>query len=102
MATNIRTSIFKAVQTGALHTRHFKIRGRRVFSNVCLNHKWLTPDVIYILYGTRVTSEIIDLVSPIKLPAWQPILNPVYFKLEKRVICICGIVKFETGALYTT
>ena len=29
-------------------------------------------------------------------------LNPVYFKLEKLVICTCGIAKFETGALYIT
>ena len=37
-----------------------------------------------------------------KCPAWQPILNPVYLKLEKLVICICGIAKLETGALYIT
>ena len=30
------------------------------------------------------------------------ILNPVYLKLEKLVICTCGIAKFETGALYIT
>ena len=30
------------------------------------------------------------------------ILNPVYLKLEKRVIYTCGIAKFETGALYMT
>ena len=65
-------------------------------------HKWLTPDVIYLLYGRRVTREKITLVSRIKCPSWQPILNPVYLKLEKLVICICGIAKFETGALYIT
>ena len=48
------------------------------------------------------TREKIALVSPIKCPAWQPILNPVYLKLEKLVIRICGIAKFETGALYIT
>ena len=92
----------KRYKTGTLHTRHFKIRDRRVLSNVCLNHKWLTPDVIYVLHGIRVTREIIALVSPIKCPAWQPILNPVHLKREKLIICICGIVKFETGALYIT
>ena len=66
------------------------------------HHKWLTPDVICLLHGTRVTKEKITLVSPIKRPAWQPVLNPVYVKLEKLVICICGIPKFETGALYIT
>ena len=30
------------------------------------------------------------------------ILNPVNLKLEKLVICTCGIAKFETGALYIT
>ena len=65
-------------------------------------HKLLTLDVIYLLHGTRVTREKIALVSPLKCPAWQPILNPVYLKLEKLVICICGIAKFETGALYIT
>ena len=64
------------------------------------HHKWLTLDV-YLLHGTRVTREI-TLVSPLKCLAWQPILNPVYLKLEKLVICICGIAKFETGALYIT
>ena len=63
------------------------------------HHKWLTPDVIYLLHGRKVTIDKIALVS---LIAWQPILNPVYFKLEKLVICICGIAKFETGALYIT
>ena len=66
------------------------------------HHKWLTPDVIYLLHGTRVTRDKIAMVSPIKCSAWQPILNPVYLKLEKLVICICGIAKFETGALYIT
>ena len=66
------------------------------------HHKWLTLDVIYLLHGTRVTREKIALVSPLKCPAWQPILNPVYLKLEKLFICICGIAKFETGALYIT
>ena len=66
------------------------------------HRKWLTPDVIYFLHGTRVTREKIALVSPIKCPAWQPILNPVYLKLEQLVICICVIAKFETGALYIT
>ena len=69
------------------------------------HHKWLTLDVIYLLHATRVTRvtrEKIALVSPPKCPAWQPILNPVYLKLEKLVICICGIAKFETGALYIT
>ena len=73
--------------TGMLYIRH---------------HKWLTPDVIYLLHSRRVTREKIALVSPIKCPAWQPIINPVYLKLEKLVICICGIAKFETGALYVT
>ena len=73
--------------TGMLYIRH---------------HKWLTSDVIYLFHGTRVNREKIALVSPIKCPAWQPILNPVYLKLEKLVICICGIAKFETGALYIT
>ena len=66
------------------------------------HHKWLTPDVIYLLHGRRVTREKIALVSPIICPALQPILNPVYLNLEKLVICICGIVKLETGALYIT
>ena len=66
------------------------------------HHKWLTLDVTYLFHGTRVTREKIALVSPLKCPAWQPILNPVYLKLEKLVICICGIAKFETGALYIT
>ena len=66
------------------------------------HHKWLTPDVIYLLHGTRVSREKIALVSPIKCPAWQPILNPVYLKLGKMVIFICGVAKFETGALYIT
>ena len=73
--------------TGVLYIRH---------------HKWLTPDVVYRLHGTKVTTEKIALVSPIKCPAWQPIINPLYLKLEKLVICICGIAKFETGALYIT
>ena len=66
------------------------------------HHKRPTLDVIYLVHGTRVTREKIALVSPLKCPALQPILNPVYLKLEKLVICICGIAKFETGALYTT
>ena len=66
------------------------------------HHKWLTLDVIYFFYGTRVTGEKIALVSPLKCPAWQLLLNPAYLKLEKLVICICGIAKFETGALYIT
>ena len=71
--------------TGMLYIRH---------------HKWLTSDIIYLLHDRRVTREKIALVFPIKCPAWQPILNPVYLKLEKLVICICGFAKFETGALY--
>ena len=62
--------------------------------------KWLTPDVLYLLHGKRITREKIALVSPIKCPAWQPILNLVHLKLEKLVICTCGIAKLETGALY--
>ena len=92
----------KRYKTGKLHTRHFKIKDGRVLSNVYLNHKWLTPDVIYLLHGTRVTREKIALVSPIKCPAWQPILNTVYLKLEKLIICIRDIAKFETGTLYIT
>ena len=86
---HIKTSILVVEITGSmLYTRH---------------HKWLTPDVIYLLHGRRrVTREKIALVSLIKCPAWQHILNPVYLKLEKVVICICGIAKFETGALYIT
>ena len=72
---------------GMLYTRH---------------HQWVTLDVIYLLHGTRVTREKIALVSPLKCPARQPILNPVYLKAGKPVICICGIAKFETGALYIT
>ena len=30
------------------------------------------------------------------------ILNPIYLKLKKLVICTCGIAKFKTGALYIT
>ena len=30
------------------------------------------------------------------------ILNPVYLKIEKLVICTCGIAKIETGALNIT
>ena len=66
------------------------------------HHKWLTPDVMYLLHGTRVTREKAALVSPINCPAWQPILNSIYLKLDKLVVCICGIAKFETGALYIT
>ena len=55
---------------GMLYTRH---------------HQWVTLDVIYLLHGTRVTREKIALVSPLKCPAWQPILNPVYLKLENRL-----------------
>ena len=66
------------------------------------HHKWLTPDGIYLLHGKRVTREKIALVSPIKYLAWQPIFNPVYLKLKKLVICICGIETFGTGALYIT
>ena len=66
-----------------------------------LHRKWLTPDVIYLLHGRRVTREKLALVSPIKCPAWQPILNPVYLKLEKLVISIAAS-QFETGALYIT
>ena len=85
---HIKTSILVVEITGMLYTRH---------------HKWLTPDVIYLLHGRRrVTREKIALISPRKCPAWQPILNPVYLELEKLVICICGIAKFETGALYIT
>ena len=73
--------------TGMLYIRH---------------HKWLTPDVIQLLHGTRVTREKISLVSPIPCPVWQPILNQVYLKLEKLAICICSIAKFETGALHIT
>ena len=83
----IKTSILVVEITGMLYTRH---------------HKWFTLDAIYLLHGTRVTREKIALVSPLKCPAWQPILNLVYLKLEKLVICICGIAKLETGALYIT
>ena len=48
------------------------------------------------------THIMIDLVSPIKYPAWQPLLNPVYLKREKRVTCTHGIAKFGTGAFYLT
>ena len=84
---HIKTSILVVEIKGMLYTRH---------------HKWLTLDVIYLLHGTRVTREKIALVSPLKCPTWQPILNPVYLKLEKMVICTCGIAKFEPGALYIT
>ena len=50
------------------------------------HHQWVTLDVIYLLHGTRVTREKIALVSPLKCPAWQPILNPVYLKLENRLL----------------
>ena len=66
------------------------------------HHKWLTLDVIYLFHGTRVTREKFALVSPIKCPAWQPKLNLVFLKLEKLVICIRGIAKFETGNLHIT
>ena len=82
---HIKTSIIVLEITGMLYIRH---------------HKWLTPDLIYLLHGKRVTRENIALVSPIKCLAWQPIFNPVYLKLEKLVICICGIEKFGAGALY--
>ena len=83
----MKTTILVVEITGMLYTRHLQ---------------WVTLDVLYLLHGTRVTREKIALVSPLKCPAWQPILNPVYLKLEKLVICICGIAKFETGALYIT
>ena len=60
----------KQYKTGKLHTRHFKVRDRCVLSNLYLNHKWITPDVIYLLHGTGVPREKISLVSPIKYPAW--------------------------------
>ena len=84
---HIKTSILVVEITGMLYIRHYK---------------WPTPDVIYLLHGRRVTRDKIALVSPIKCPAWRPPLNPVYLKLGKLVICICGIAKFETGALYIT
>ena len=64
---------------------------------------WQTIFKKYVNSGKNEYVYILNyyaLVSPIKCPAWQPILNPVYLKLEKLVICICGIAKFETGALY--
>ena len=64
---HIKTSILVVEITGMLYTRH---------------HQWVTLDVIYLLHGTRVTREKIALVSPLKCPAWQPILNLVYLKLE--------------------
>ena len=67
---HIKTSILVVEITGMLYTRH---------------HQWVTLDVIYLLHGTRVTREKIALVSPLKCPAWQPILNPVYLKLENRL-----------------
>ena len=67
---HIKTSILVVEITGMLYTRH---------------HRWVTLDIIYLLHGTRVTREKIALVSPLKRPAWQLILNPVYLKLENRL-----------------
>ena len=67
---HIKTSILVVEITGMLYTRH---------------HQWVTLDIIYLLHGTRVTREKIALVSPLKRPDWQLILNPVYFKLENRL-----------------
>ena len=67
---HIKTSILVVEITGMLYTRH---------------HRWVTLDIIYLLHGTRVTREKIALVSPLKRPDWQLILNPVYLKLENRL-----------------
>ena len=53
--------------TGMLYTRH---------------HQWVTRDVIYLLHGTRRGEDCPGFSS--KMP-WQPILNPVYLKLENRL-----------------
>ena len=50
-----------------------------------ITNQWVTLDIIYLLHGTRVTREKIALVSPLKRPDWQLILNPVYLKLENRL-----------------
>ena len=65
------------------------------------HHQWVTLDVIYLLHGTRVTREKIALVSP-KMPCMATHIKPGILKAGKLVICICGIAKFETGALYIT
>ena len=67
---HIKTSILVVEITGMLYNRH---------------HQWVTLDIIYLLHGTRVTREKIALVSPLKRPDWQLILNPVYLKLENRL-----------------
>ena len=73
------------------------------------HHQWVTLDVIYLLHGTRVTREKIALVSPLKCPGFSSKMpcmathiKPGILKAGKPVICICGIAKFETGALYIT
>ena len=60
--------------TGMLYTRH---------------HQWVTLDVSYLLHGS-------------KMPCMATHIKPGILKAGKPVICICGIAKFETGALYIT
>ena len=82
--------------------RHRTIQDGSVLSSVYLSHKRLDPDaIIFLIQDASVIREI-TLVSPIKWPVWQPLVNPVYFKREKRISCTYGIAKFETGAFYLT
>ena len=55
-----------------------------------------------ILQSASVIREKIALVSTFKLPAWQPILKPVYLKLKEGESLTCGIAKSEAGAFYLT
>ena len=72
--------------TGMLYTRH---------------HQWVTLDVSYLLHGTRVTRRDCPGFSS-KMPCMATHIKPGILKAGKPVICICGIAKFETGALYIT
>ena len=79
MAADIKTIIDTAKKKGEFYMRHRTIRDRRVLSTVYLSHEWLDPDVIYLSFpGRKSHREEIALVSPIKCPAWQPLLNPVF------------------------
>ena len=85
---HIKTSILVVEITGMLYTRH---------------HQWVTLDIIYLLHGTRVTREKIDCPGfSSKAPCMATHIKPGILKAGKPVICICGIAKFETGALYIT
>ena len=87
MTFHTRLNILKAwVQLSILDSKYSKLEYNFPYSTQ--NTQSLSTafnTLLKILYSTQHNRWKIALVSPLKCPAWQPILNPVYLKLENRL-----------------